>query len=124
LAATGEIAGGTSIRVVDRALPSVEIGGTWILPAWQRTRVNTEAKLLMLGRCFESLGCERVELKTDIRNTRSQAAIARLGATREGVLRAHMRRADGSLRDSVLFSITAPEWPALRERLQARLAAG
>jgi RimJ/RimL family protein N-acetyltransferase len=124
LAATGEIAGGTSIRVVDRALPSVEIGGTWLLPAWQRTRVNTEAKLLMLGHCFEGLCCERVELKTDIRNSRSQAAIARLGASREGVLRAHMRRTDGSLRDSVLFSIIAPEWPALRERLRARLEAG
>lgn len=124
LAASGEIAGGTSIRVVDRTLPSVEIGGTWVLPAWQRTAVNSEAKLLMLSHCFERLGCERVELKTDIRNTRSQAAIGRLGATREGVLRAHMRRVDGSARDSVLFSIIAGEWPALRERLELRLAAG
>jgi RimJ/RimL family protein N-acetyltransferase len=124
LAATGELAGGTSLRLVDRGLPCVEIGGTWLLPAWQRTRVNTECKLLLLEHCFEALGCQRVELKTDIRNTRSQAAIARLGATREGVLRAHMRRVDGSARDSVLFSIIAPEWPGLRERLRARLAAG
>ncbi len=124
IAATGEVAGGTSVRRVDRALPSVEIGGTWVLPAWQRTRVNTECKLLLLQHCFERLGCVRVELKTDIRNTRSQAAIARLGATREGVLRAHMRRVDGSARDSVLFSIIQPEWPALRERLQSRLVAG
>ena len=123
VAATGEVAGGTSVRWVDPRVPSVEIGGTWVLPAWQRTRVNTECKLLQLELCFERLGCARVELKTDIRNTRSQAAIARLGATREGVLRAHMRRADGSLRDSVLFSIVNGEWPAVRERLRARLAA-
>ena len=79
---------------------------------------------MLLELCFERLGCERVELKTDIRNTRSQAAIARLGATREGVLRAHMRRADGSLRDSVLFSIIKGEWSVLRERLRARLTDG
>lgn len=124
VAETGQIAGGTSVRLVDAGVPSVEIGGTWVLPAWQRTRVNTECKLLQLELCFERLGCSRVELKTDVRNTRSQAAIARLGATREGVLRAHMRRADGSLRDSVLFSIVADEWPVVRERLRARLAAG
>ena len=124
IAATGEVAGGTSVRLVDPSLPSVEIGGTWVLPPWQRTRVNSECKLMLLELCFERLGCERVELKTDIRNTRSQAAIARLGATREGVLRAHMRRADGSLRDSVLFSIIKGEWPVLRERLRARLTDG
>jgi RimJ/RimL family protein N-acetyltransferase len=124
LAATGEIVGGTTVRLVDPGVPSLEIGGTWLLPSWQRTRVNTECKLLQLEHCFERLGCSRVELKTDIENTRSQAAIARLGATREGVLRAHMRRVDGSLRDSVLFSIVAGEWPLLRERLRARLAAG
>lgn len=124
LAATGEVAGGTSVRLVDPRVPSVEIGGTWVLPAWQRTRVNTECKLMQLELCFERLGCARVELKTDIRNTRSRAAIARLGATREGVLRAHMRRADGTLRDSVLFSIVESEWPPLRARLTARLAEG
>jgi RimJ/RimL family protein N-acetyltransferase len=123
-AATREIVGGTSVRLVDGSLPSIEIGGTWVLPAWQRTRVNTECKLLLLEHCFERLGCLRVELKTDVRNTRSQAAIARLGAMREGVLRSHMRRADGSARDSVLFSIIAAEWPASRARLQARLERG
>lgn len=122
IAPTGEVAGGTSVRLIDGSLPSVEIGGTWVLPPWQRTRVNTECKLLLLELCFERLGCWRVELKTDIRNTRSQAAIARLGATREGVLRSHMRRVDGSPRDSVLFSIIAGEWPPIRERLRARLA--
>jgi RimJ/RimL family protein N-acetyltransferase len=122
LAPTGELVGGTSIRLVDGSVPSVEIGGTWILPPWQRTRVNTEAKLLQLTHSFEHLGCQRVELKTDIRNLRSQAAIQRIGASREGVLRSHMRRSDGSLRDSALFSIIASEWPALKERLRARLA--
>jgi len=117
----GELIGGTSVRVIDRAVPSVEIGGTWIVPRWQRTAVNTEAKLLQLSHCFERLGCQRVELKTDVRNLRSQAAIARIGASREGVLRAHMRRPDGSLRDSVLFSMLASEWPEHRERLRARL---
>jgi RimJ/RimL family protein N-acetyltransferase len=121
---TGEIVGGTSLRLVDRGLPSLEIGGTWIVPAWQRTRVNTAAKLLQLGHCFEQLGCARVELKTDIDNTRSRAAILRLGASQEGILRQHRRRADGSLSDSVLFSILPREWPALRERLSARLARG
>jgi RimJ/RimL family protein N-acetyltransferase len=122
LVASGELIGGTLLRLVDRTVPSVEIGGTWIVPRWQRTCVNTEAKLLQLSHCFEQLGCQRVELKTDVRNERSQAAIARIGATREGVLRSHMRRVDGSLRDSVLFSMLASEWPDRRERLRARLA--
>ncbi len=124
LAASGVMIGGTSIRLVDALVPSVEIGGTWITPPHQRTRVNTEAKRSMLAHCFETLGCARVELKTDERNLRSQAAIARIGAQREGVLRDHMRRADGSLRSSVLFSMLAPEWPAVRAKLDARLAAG
>jgi RimJ/RimL family protein N-acetyltransferase len=122
LVQTGELIGGTSLRLVDPSVPSVEIGGTWILPRWQRTRVNTEAKLLQLTHCFEALGCQRVELKTDVRNVRSQAAIARIGASREGVLRAHVRRVDGTLRDSVSFSMLASEWPERRQALEARLA--
>lgn len=118
---TGEIVGGTSLRLVDRALPSVEIGGTWLVPAWQRTHVNTAAKLLQLEHCFEQLGCVRVELKTDIDNARSREAISRLGATQEGILRQHRRRADGNLSDSVLFSLLSREWPAARQRLLARL---
>lgn len=121
LGASGELVGSTSLYVTNEAVPTVEIGFTWILPAWQRTAVNTEAKLLQLRHCFDALGCQRVELKTDIRNLRSRAAIARLGAREEGVLRAHMRRADGSLRDTVMFSIVASEWPEVRERLQQRL---
>jgi RimJ/RimL family protein N-acetyltransferase len=120
----GEIIGGTSLFAIDDLLPSVEIGFTWIVPRWQRTRVNTEAKLLQLGHCFEVLRCERVELKTDVLNLRSRAAIARIGATQEGVLRAQRRRLDGSLRDSVLFSIIASEWPTVRAALQQRAALG
>jgi len=121
---TGELVGSTSIFRLDPNVPSAEIGATWLVPRWQRTAVNSEAKLLMLGFCFERLGCQRVELKTDVRNTQSQAAIARLGAQREGVLRGHMRRVDGSLRDSVLFSMLASEWPERRAELRARLARG
>ncbi len=120
---TGEVIGTTSIRLVDPNVPSVEIGGTWIVPRWQRTAVNSEAKRLQLGHCFDVLGCERVELRTDVRNARSRAAMTRLGAKEEGVWRAHMRRADGTLRDSVYFSIVKTEWPAVRATLEARRAA-
>ncbi|HEX4446617.1 MAG TPA: GNAT family protein [Polyangiaceae bacterium] len=112
------IVGSTSIRLVDPNTPSVEIGGTWIAPAWQRTRVNTEAKLLQLTHCFESLGVVRVELKTDQRNARSRAAIRRIGATEEGTFRRHMRLPDGTFRDSVYFSIIVDEWPAVKARLE------
>lgn len=118
---TGEIVGGTSLMLIDGALPTVEIGFTWIVPRCQRSPVNTEAKLLQLSHCFDVLGCGRVELKTDIRNLRSRAAIARIGGVEEGVLRAHRRRLDGSLRDSVLFSILASEWPDVRDALRRRL---
>ena len=116
------VVGGTSIRVVDPTTPSVEIGGTWIVPAFQRTYVNTEAKLLQLAYAFETLGVARVEFKTDVNNARSRAAIARLGAKEEGTFRNHMRRQDGTLRDSVYFSILPTEWPELKKRLQDRLA--
>jgi N-acetyltransferase len=114
---SGELVGGTTLRLVDPALPALEIGGSWIVPRHQRTRVNTEAKLLQLTHAFDVLGSARVELKTDVKNERSQAAILRLGAVREGTLRSHMRRVDGSLRDSALFSIIAADWPAVRARL-------
>jgi N-acetyltransferase len=121
LCSSDELIGGTSFFLTNATVPTVEIGATWIVPAWQRTAVNTEAKLLQLRHCFDVLGCQRVELKTDNRNLRSRAAIARIGAREEGTLRSHMRRADGSLRDSVMFSIIAEEWPAVRERLEQRL---
>lgn len=122
--ATGEVFGSTSYLAIDVPNLRLEIGATWLSPAFQRTAANTEAKLLLLGHAFESLGCRRVEFKTDSMNARSRAAIARLGAVQEGVFRAHMVRPDGSRRDSVYFSILREEWPAVRERLLARLAAG
>jgi N-acetyltransferase len=117
----GRVVGGTSIRLVDPSTPSVEVGGTWIVPGHQRTRVNTEAKYLQLVHCFETLDVARVELKTDALNARSRAAIRRIGATEEGTFRRHMRRQDGTLRDSVFFSIVAEEWPSVKGRLEEKL---
>jgi N-acetyltransferase len=99
----------------------VEIGWTWLAPAWQRTAINTEAKLLMLRHAFETLGCIRVELKTDALNERSRAAIRRLGATEEGTLRQHTITSTGRMRDTVYYSILASEWPETRQRLEAAL---
>jgi RimJ/RimL family protein N-acetyltransferase len=99
----------------------LEIGFTMYSPAVWGTVVNPQTKLLLLGHAFDDLGAGRVQLKTDIRNVRSQQAIARLGATYEGVLRRYQRRADGTVRDTVLFSIIAEEWPSVRSRLEARL---
>ncbi|MER6914199.1 GNAT family protein [Streptomyces sp. NPDC000594] len=98
----------------------LEIGWTWYGRAHWRTAVNTEAKLLLLGHAFDDLGMGRVQLKTDHLNERSQAAIARLGARREGVLRRHRQRPDGTWRDTVYFSVLAAEWPTVREGLRAR----
>jgi RimJ/RimL family protein N-acetyltransferase len=116
------VVGSTSIRLTDPDTPTVEIGSTWIVPAWQKTRVNTEAKYLQLSHCFERMGITRVEFKTDALNARSRAAIRRIGATEEGTLRSHMRRQNGTIRDSVYFSIIASEWPTVKASLQARLA--
>jgi len=121
-AASGRAVGVTTYRDVDEHHRTLEIGGTWIGRPWWRTAINTEAKLLFLGHAFEALGANRVAIKTDIRNERSQAAIARLGAVREGVLRHQYIRRDGSLRDTVMYSIVPEEWPAVKARLQARLA--
>jgi RimJ/RimL family protein N-acetyltransferase len=104
------------------------IGHTWLGQRWWRTGHNTEAKLLLLSHAFETLGAVRVVFHTDLRNTRSQGAIERLGAVREGVLRKHRRRWDGSWRDTVQYAMVDDEWPAAKEtlatRLAARLAAG
>ena len=99
----------------------VEVGGTWYHPAVWGTRVNPECKLLLLAHAFDALGVNRVQLVTDVRNERSQRAIAKLGAVREGVLRAHMVSRGGRVRDSVVFGITAADWPAVRAGLEARL---
>ena len=121
--ATGAAIGSTrylDIRPKDR---QVEIGSTFLGRGYWRTPANTEAKYLLLRHAFESLGCVRVALKTDGRNTRSQAAIERLGAQREGVLRKHMN-VRGFQRDTMYFSILENEWPAVKARLEERLAAG
>jgi N-acetyltransferase len=102
----------------------LEIGWTWIAPSYQRTAVNSEAKLLQLRYAFDELGATRVALKTDARNQRSQAAIERLGAVREGVLRRHIRLPDGFVRDTVYYSILADEWPAVKAQLETRLSRG
>jgi RimJ/RimL family protein N-acetyltransferase len=120
---TGEVAGTTSYYEVSPSTRSVAIGHTWLGQRWWRTGVNTEAKLLLLQRAFDVLGAVRVVWHTDIRNERSQAAIARLGAEREGVLRKHKIRRDGSWRDTVQYAMTDDDWPRVRDRLRARLAA-
>jgi RimJ/RimL family protein N-acetyltransferase len=121
-AATGRAVGSTRFLDIAPEHGRVEIGWTWIAPSHQRTAANTEAKLLQLGYAFDQLGATRVALKTDQRNERSQEAIARLGAVREGVLRHQFRMPDGYMRSSVYFSILAAEWPEVRARLEARLS--
>ncbi len=115
------IVGTTRFLNIDSKNRRMEIGGTWIGKQWQRTRVNTEAKYLMLRHAFETLGCIRIEFRTDSLNERSRQAILRIGAVEEGVLRNHVITADGRIRHSVLFSVTAIEWPAVRKRLEGML---
>lgn len=122
--ASGRAVGSTRFGNIDRANRRAEIGWTWIGRVWQRTPVNTEAKLLMLTHAFEAWGAIRVEFKTDSRNTQSRAALARLGATEEGYFRNHMITASGRVRHSVWFSIVDSEWPLVKRRLEARLARG
>ncbi len=114
--------GSTRFMNMDLSNRRVEIGSTWIAPAWQRTAVNTEAKYLMLRHAFEQWQCLRVELKTDSLNQKSRGAILRLGAKEEGTLRQHMVTWDGRRRDSVYFSILDTEWPTVKARLEAKLA--
>jgi RimJ/RimL family protein N-acetyltransferase len=123
LLATNELVGATGYIDPTPAHKRVEIGWTWYRPDQWATAVNPECKLLLLSHAFDALGYNRVQFVTDLRNTRSQAAIAKLGATREGVMRAHMITRGGRIRDSVLFAITATDWPQAKERLAARVAA-
>ncbi|MEU1364675.1 GNAT family protein [Streptomyces sp. NPDC005803] len=118
---SGRAIGWTTYLDVEVTDERLEIGWTWYGRAHWRSAVNTEAKLLLIGHAFEELGMGRVQLKTDHLNVRSQEAIARLGARREGVLRRHRRRPDGTWRDSVYFSLLAEEWPEAKSRLAARL---
>ncbi len=121
-AEAGRVAGSTRFRMIEAAHRRAEIGFTFLAASYQRTHVNTEAKLLMLEHAFETWDVNRVELLTDVLNDRSRAAIARLGARQEGILRSHMVMPDGRVRDSAIYSIARPEWPgvqaALRDRLQ------
>ncbi len=119
---SGRVIGSTRFMNIDRANRRVEIGSTWIAPAWQRSAVNTEAKYLMLRHAFEVWQCMRVELKTDALNQKSRNAILRIGAKEEGTLRKHLITWTGRVRDSVYFSILDTEWPKVRAGLEAKLA--
>jgi len=116
--AKGKVAGSTRYLNIRPEHRSLEIGWTWLGQEWQRTGVNTEAKLLLLEYAFDRLGCRRVEFKVDGRNLRSQRALERIGAVREGQLRKHMIVQEDFSRDSVYFSVIDDEWPQVRERLQ------
>lgn len=118
---SGRVIGCTRYINIDARNRRVEIGSTWIGKPWQRTIVNTEAKYLMLRHAFETLGCVRVELKTDALNTRSRNAILRIGAKEEGTLRRHVLTWDGRMRDTVYFSILDSEWPAVKAELERKL---
>jgi RimJ/RimL family protein N-acetyltransferase len=117
----GQPVGASSYLNIDRRNHKLEIGGTWIAPQWQRTACNTEAKYLQLCHAFETLGCGRVEFKTDSLNAKSREALARIGAIEEGTMRNHMIMPDGRLRHSVYFSVIESEWPSVKARLRAML---
>jgi len=119
----GKVTGTTRFMEIRRADFRIEIGSTWLAREHWRTAVNTTCKLLLLTHAFDVLGAARVELKTDARNIRSQAAIERIGATREGLLRGYQRVWTGRQRDTAMFSITAPEWPAVKAALEEKLQA-
>lgn len=121
---TGRVIGCTSYHDIVAAVRRVEIGYTWYARGVQRSHVNTAAKLLLMEHAFETLNCSVVGWRTDILNLASQRAIERLGALKDGVLRSHALRRDGSIRDTVMYSLLAAEWPAVRDRLRARLQAG
>jgi RimJ/RimL family protein N-acetyltransferase len=119
--ASGRAIGMTSYLDIRPRDLGVEIGFTWIAATHQRSAVNPESKYLLLRHAFDDQNAQRVQLKTDLRNIQSQRALEKLGAVREGVLRKHMMRPDGFLRDTVMYSITADEWPQVRAGLEARL---
>jgi RimJ/RimL family protein N-acetyltransferase len=118
---SGRVIGSTRFMNIDRANRRMEIGSTWIAPAWQRSAVNTEAKYLMLRHAFEVWQCMRVELKTDALNQKSRNAILRIGAKEEGTLRKHLITWTGRVRDTVYFSILDTEWPEVKKCLERRL---
>ena len=119
---SGKIVGMTTYMNIDAKNRRVEIGSTWYAKSAQRTPLNTECKLMLLTHAFETLACIAVEFRTGFFNYASRRAIERLGAKQDGILRSHQRYADGSLRDTVVFSIVAQEWPAVKQHLQFKLA--
>jgi N-acetyltransferase len=121
---TGDIIGSTRYHDIVAPIDRVEIGYTWYGARWQRSHVNTAAKLLLLTHAFETIGCQVVGLRTDNFNFRSQRAIEALGAKRDGVIRHHHARRDGTVRDSVMYSILATEWPDVKRHLATRLLRG
>ena len=121
LQADGRAVGATRYLDIRPQHRGLEIGGTWYGADYQRTAVNTEAKYLLLRHAFETLGCVRLQFKTDLRNERSQRALSRIGAVQEGILRNHIITPEGYIRDSVYFSIIDREWPAVKARLEAML---
>ncbi len=122
--AKGRPIGSTRFANIDRLNRRLEIGWTWIGRIWQRTAINTEAKLLMMTHAFETLGAIRVEFKTDALNTQSRTALARLGAVEEGYFRNHMITDSGRIRHSVWFSVVEAEWPRVKRDLEGRLGTG
>ena len=119
--ADGQLIGSTSYHDIVPAVRRVDIGYTWYAKRWQRTHVNTTCKLLLMRHAFESLQCPVVGWRTDILNTASQQAIERLGARKDGVIRRNALRRDGTIRDTVMYSLTSEEWPQVKHRLLARL---
>ena len=122
--ATGDLIGTTRYHDIVAPIDRVEIGYTWYAARWQRSHVNTACKLLLMTHAFEAAGCQVVGLRTDTFNFRSQRAIEALGAKRDGVLRHHQARRDGTVRDSVMYSILAGEWPDVKRHLTERLRRG
>lgn len=120
--ASGQVVGSTRFGNIDKHNRRLEIGWTWVARPWQRTAINTEAKYLMLSHAFETLGCLRIEFKTDMLNERSRQAILRLGAHEEGIFRNHMITSSGRIRNSVYYSIIDTEWPEVKRNLQEKLA--
>ena len=121
---SGEIIGSSRFGNIDKPNRKVEIGWTWITPRFQRSHVNSEAKLLMMAHAFEVWGCVRVELKTDVLNLKSRAAMLRIGATEEGSLRKNQLSQGGRYRDSIYFSVLDTEWPSVKERLRGFISRG
>lgn len=118
----GKVIGSTSYHDIMTEIDRVEIGYTWYAQSWQRTHVNTSCKLMLLRHAFDTLGCKVAGFRTDNFNLASQRAIERLGAKRDGVIRHHALRRDGTVRDTVIYSITAGEWPEVRAHLEDKLA--